>query len=254
MRAFDSAFSPFARKVRLAIELKGLDAEFVDGLDRRNHDALRAVNSRLEVPALVDGDLVIVGSSDIVDYLDHRYPETPLLPADPAKRAAARHWQRIADTLVDAALTNVSYWSWAERDDTMPEGLLDAGRRSLGSVYDAMERDLEEGPYLCGDLSIADVALFPHISGAGALGLPYDFERHGRVAAWLKQLRKNPVFLADLKRVRSFLQNVDGAQVERRKLFWRGDRIEWMLANGQHDWFFGEIREDRVLWPPQTLA
>jgi hypothetical protein len=32
-------------------------------------------------------------------------------------------------------------------------------------------------------------------------------------------------------------------------LFWRGDRIEWMLARGFHDWFCNEIKSDRVLWP-----
>jgi hypothetical protein len=36
---------------------------------------------------------------------------------------------------------------------------------------------------------------------------------------------------------------------ERRKLFWRGDRIEWLLARGFHDWFFAEIKAGRTLWP-----
>ena len=37
--------------------------------------------------------------------------------------------------------------------------------------------------------------------------------------------------------------------LEREKIFWRGDRIEWILARGYHEWFFKEIEEDRVLWP-----
>ena len=41
--------------------------------------------------------------------------------------------------------------------------------------------------------------------------------------------------------------------VERRKIFWRGDRIEWLLARGFHDWFFNEIRQQRVLWPGPAL-
>jgi hypothetical protein len=30
---------------------------------------------------------------------------------------------------------------------------------------------------------------------------------------------------------------------------WRGDRIEWILTRGFHDWFYGEIRAGRVAWP-----
>jgi hypothetical protein len=38
-------------------------------------------------------------------------------------------------------------------------------------------------------------------------------------------------------------------EIEKRRIFWRGDRIEWMLARGFHAWFFNEIKEDRVAWP-----
>ncbi len=36
---------------------------------------------------------------------------------------------------------------------------------------------------------------------------------------------------------------------ETKKVFWRGDRIEWILSRGFHDWFLKEIKEDRVIWP-----
>ena len=74
IKLYDSAFSPFARKVRIALEYKGLNYEAVDALLRSNHAALKAVNGRIEVPVLVDGDVVVVNSADIISYLDHRYP------------------------------------------------------------------------------------------------------------------------------------------------------------------------------------
>ena len=46
IKLYGSAFSPFARKVRMALEYKGLDYEAVDGLLRSNHEALKAVNGR----------------------------------------------------------------------------------------------------------------------------------------------------------------------------------------------------------------
>src|SRR5262249_21175868 len=41
--------------------------------------------------------------------------------------------------------------------------------------------------------------------------------------------------------------------IEKRRIFWRGDRIEWILARGFHAWFFNEIKEDRVAWPGPAL-
>lgn len=52
MKLFDNAFSPFARKVRLVLQHKGLPFEVVDGLDLGNRELLEAQNPRAEVPAL----------------------------------------------------------------------------------------------------------------------------------------------------------------------------------------------------------
>ncbi len=50
MHLFDSAFSPFARKVRMVLEFKGLEFEVKEGLLKSNHADLKAVNGRVEVP------------------------------------------------------------------------------------------------------------------------------------------------------------------------------------------------------------
>src|ERR1700751_1952671 len=135
IKLYDSAFSPFARKVRMVLDHKGLDCETVDGLLKSNHDALKAVNGRIEVPALVDGDIVVVNSPDIVAYLEHRYPQMPVYPEGAAARVHARAWERLSDTFVDPSFVDVSYWKWAERPDQMPQGLLEAGAADLRHCY-----------------------------------------------------------------------------------------------------------------------
>src|SRR6516164_301670 len=124
---YDSAFSPFARKVRMVLDHKGLAYKTIDGLLKSNHAALSAVNGRIEVPALVDGDIVVVNSPDIVAYLDHRYPQMPVYPEEPAARVHARAWERLSDTFVDPIFVDISYWKWAERPDQMPQGLFGSG-------------------------------------------------------------------------------------------------------------------------------
>jgi glutathione S-transferase len=249
IKLYDSAFSPFARKVRMALEYKELPFEAVDGLLKANHATLKAANGRVEVPVLVDGGIVVVNSADIVAYLDDRYPEKPVYPDDPAARVHARAWERAADSFVDPILINISYWKWAERTDTMPEGLLDAARADLRIVYEALNSELAEREFVSGPFSIADIALFPHLASARAMEVQYSAQEHPHVARWFKRMRALPVCAADLRRARDFVMGIKDRDVERRRIFWRGDRIEWMLARGFDAWFFNEIREDRVAWP-----
>lgn len=248
---YDNAFSPFARKVWLALELKKLPYVAVDGLLVKNRDALAKVNGRVEVPAIDHDGVVVVGSADIVAYLERVAPAPRLHPESPAAFVHARAWERCADHAIDPILINLSYWTWAERDDAMPEGMLEAARRDLAQVYDALERDLKDRPFVSGEaISIADVALYPHLTATKTFGVGHDPATHPRLHAWLKRLRAMDPFDRDLERVKAFLASyaAEGGH-ERKKIFWRGDRIEWVLARGMHRWLQREIEEDRVLWP-----
>jgi glutathione S-transferase len=238
---YDSAFSPFARKVRMVLDHKGLAYKTIDGLLKSNHAALSAVNGRIEVPALVDGDIVVVNSPDIVAYLDHRYPQMPVYPEEPAARVHARAWERLSDTFVDPIFVDISYWKWAERPDQMPQGLLEAARADLRNVYDALDKDLAD----------RDTP-------------PLKTRPPSHLARWFQRIRALPICAADLpeamegrslyfRRTRDYVVNLKDRDFERRRIFWRGDRIEWLLARGFHAWFFDEIRQDRVVWPGPPL-
>ncbi len=253
IKLYDSAFSPFARKVRMVLEYKDLSYDAIDGLLRSNHDALKAVNGRIEVPVLVDDDIVVANSPDIVSYLEHRYPAKPLYPQEPAARVHARAWERLADTFVDPILVDISYWKWAQRPDQMLEGLLEAARSDLGLVYGALDRELADREFVAGTLSVADIALFPHLASAKAMDVAFSPQAHPNLTRWLKQMRALPMCAADLRRARDYVVGLKDRDIERQRIFWRGDRIEWMLARGFHAWFFDEIKEGRVAWPGPAL-
>ena len=172
-----------------------------------------------------------------------------MYPADAATRVRARAWERCADSAIDPILVDISYWMWAERDDEIPAGLKEAAQQDLNEIYDALERDLADVDYLCGDFSIADIALFPHISAVRLLDVSYDSAMHPRLAAWFKRMRGHQICAADLDRIRDYLGAIVDSNIERTKIFWRGDRIEWILARGYHDWFANEIEAGRVMWP-----
>lgn len=246
---YENAFSPFARKVRLVLEHKGLEFVAIDGLTRANHDRLAEVNPRMEVPALDHDGLIVVNSSDIVAYLERTFPKKPVYPTDDRAWVHARAWERCADSVIDPIIVDISYWMWADRPDTMPKGLLEAARTDLTRIYDALDDALRDRDWVCGAFSIADIALFPHISGTRMLRVPLDETRHGNALAWYKRCRALPSFARDMARVKEYLADPASMDLERRKIFWRGDRIEWILARGYHHWFLEEIEEGRVLWP-----
>ncbi len=246
---YDNAFSPFARKVRMVLEHKRLPFEAIDGLSPASHAKLAAVNSRVEVPVLVEDDVTVINSPQIVAYLEHRHPERPVYPADPATRVTALDWERRADTIFDAITHDVSNGGFGFPADTRPAGLLEAAREDLAPIYADLERALAGRDFVCGALSIADLALFPHLTALKFLDIAFDGATHPRVLAWYKRLRQLDVCRADLERTQGFLRDL-GPNLQRpARIVWRGDRIEWMLSRGFHAWFFRELEQGRVAWP-----
>ena len=106
---FDDVFSPYARKVRIALYEKNIPFERERALHGDcNRTDFIDVNPRAEVPALVDGDFSLYDSTVICEYLEDRYPEPALYPEDARLRAKCRLVEDLADTQLDAALYAVT--------------------------------------------------------------------------------------------------------------------------------------------------
>ena len=95
MKLYDYFRSSAAFRVRIALNLKGLEADRESiHLRRKDHqsDAYLAVNPQGLVPALVDDDgTVVTQSLAIIEYLDETRPDSPrLMPDDAVGRARVR--------------------------------------------------------------------------------------------------------------------------------------------------------------------
>jgi glutathione S-transferase len=191
--------SPYAWKVWLALEHKGVPYE----LRRLSFDAgdlktpeFRAVNPRGKVPAIVDDGFALAESAAIVEYLEERYPEKPLLPADARGRATVRRLAAEADLYLAktvSGLFSLTLFAKAPAE----KAAIEAARESALEELARWEAQLA-GPYLAGALSLADFTAYPHVrllqrveerqpgNGIAAARLP------PKLAAWTQRIEALP--------------------------------------------------------------
>jgi len=248
---FDDVFSPYARKVRIALYEKEVPFERVRALhgDCNRTDFLH-VNPRAEVPALVDGDFQLFDSTVICEYIEDLHPTPPLYPRDPQRRAECRLVEDLADTQLDAALYAITLIEFG-RGEAQP-AMHDAAARDMERLYGDLERRLRDRAYLAGDFSIADVAVIPHVTAATFLGFAPDPSRYARLAQWADRVQQRPSVVRDNADVIETLQRL---QAEHKGAFdpyrvqWRSDRLEWVIKNGFADWFAEELHSGRAFFP-----
>jgi maleylacetoacetate isomerase/maleylpyruvate isomerase len=95
MKLFGFFRSSAAYRVRIALNLKGLDYETVPvhltrGGGEQFAPAYRKMNPQSLVPVLEDSGLALTQSLAIIEYLEETRPQPPLLPATPVARARVR--------------------------------------------------------------------------------------------------------------------------------------------------------------------
>ena len=108
MKLLSSALSPYGRKVKLAMAMKGLaDKIEVTTADTNPGDnvEINSVNPLGKIPALVvDGKQAIFDSHVICEYLDSLTPAPVLFPKSGPERWRTLTLGSLADGILDAAL------------------------------------------------------------------------------------------------------------------------------------------------------
>jgi maleylacetoacetate isomerase len=164
--------SQAAFRVRIALKLKGVDAELatIDILKGDQFtDSYRALNPEMVVPTLIDGEgPPLVQSLAILEYLEEKYPNPPLLPNDFRARA---HVRALAQTL--AADTHPflvprvrKYLEEELRVDepTRIKWLLHWVKTGFQTIEAQLARDPRTGRFCCADSpTFADICLVPHV-------------------------------------------------------------------------------------------
>jgi glutathione S-transferase/RNA polymerase-associated protein len=235
----DIPLSPYAQKVKMALLEKGVAFETrLPNVDDPDPE-FRALSPRLEVPALIDGDFGLFDSSIIVEYIEERWPERPLLPRGARERARVRTLEEICDTAYDAVTWGVAEVTIFKRaEGSVADEILARARQQIAGLNARLERDLAAREWFNGEqFGFGDVVVYPFVNGAAAIGLKP--APGSQLERWLKTVRQRPS-AQHLKQdvaasLATFAKKPQDIAAGRARREYRDHRLDWMLRSGGLD-------------------
>jgi len=212
MILYGSTLSPFVRKVMAFAGEKGLELELKStGIPNPEPDFCAASPFR-KMPALKDGDYELADSSAIIHYLEAKYPEPALIPAEPRARGRTIWFEEFSDTLLFGCGAKVffnrvvaPYFLKRPGNEEVAEAAI---RDELPPIMDYLEKVVPgDSGYLVGDsLTLADIAVASPFANFDHLGVAID--DHPRTAAYVRRILARPSFSQWIARESAILAKV----------------------------------------------
>jgi glutathione S-transferase len=179
IRVYRVPFSTNVERVALAAGHKGLAIDWVDVADD-DRSPVEAVSGQPLVPVLVSDEGVLTDSPRILEWIEARHPDPPLLPADPAVRAEVRLfcdwfnrvWKRAPNAIAD-------------------EGPMKELAEEMRTHVALFESLLTGRDYLFGEFSLADITAFPFLKYASLGCAADDDDRFHHVLVEYQPLRED---------------------------------------------------------------
>ena len=181
---YDADRCPFCARVRIVLAEKGIEYEAVQvDLDERP-SWIYEKNPLGKVPVLEEDSFVLPESAVINEYLEERYPEPALWPADPGERSLGRLLVFRFDEL------SRPYYGLRRGE----EGAVDR----FGASLARLDTVLQEQPFLSGrEFGLADAAYIPWIVRARDK-LDVDLGSLDALSDWLGRLMQRPSIAAEI--------------------------------------------------------
>jgi glutathione S-transferase len=195
-----NSVGPNPHVVRMFAAEKGIDLpmEDIDIMAGVNRQAdYLAKNPAGGAPCLqLDNGDYLSEITAICEYLEEKYPETPLIGTTAEERAEARMWARRVDLYINENLANGFRFSeglplFKERMTTLPEAA--EGLKGIAQEKITWLDGLIEGrEFIAGDrLTLADVLLYCFLTFGVTVGQPLN-EDNKNIAAWYQRMAARP--------------------------------------------------------------
>ncbi len=215
MIVYGSGLSPFVRKVLVYAAEKGVALDLVAaGLGRGGPDFAEA-SPFGKMPGFrdpgADGgkDFCISDSTAIIAYLEAKYPDPALIPAEPMARARTVWFEEFADTILFAVASKIFFNRFVG-----PKVLKVGGDESIAAaavaqelppLLDYLESVVSPSGFLVADrLTVADIAVASPFVNLRHVDVPVDPARWPKAAAYLAGVHARPSFarlIADEQRM-----------------------------------------------------
>jgi glutathione S-transferase len=201
VRIVGTPVSPFVRKVLVFLQLKNVPFEIDPLIPFFANDRYRELNPLGRIPLLMDDQVTLADSSVICQYLEDRYPKPALYPADLAARARARWLEEYSDThMREVILVNLFFeiatkpFIWGVEPDARV--VARARDEQLPRILTYLETQVPEDGFLCGEFSIADIAIAAPFRNLRWSRIPVDADRWPRTARFIERALAHPGFAA----------------------------------------------------------
>jgi glutathione S-transferase len=187
---YDAARCPYCARVRIVLAEKGVEYETIEVDLADRPDWIYEKNSTGRVPVLEEDGWLLPESAVIMEFLEERYPEPPLLAADPADRGLARL------AIYRHADFSDPYYALRRNED--------GAAARLDAAFGRLDSALEQRPWLGGAAyGLADIAYVPWVLRArDVLGVALD--GFPAVAAWLDRTVERPAVAMEVEVIAAF--------------------------------------------------
>lgn len=188
MKLYGALLSPFVRKVAVVLAEKGVDYTPARGGPGSTDAEFLSVSPFAKIPAINDEGFCLADSSAIVHYLEAKYPDPALIPADPQARGLAIWFDEFGDTIFAASGLKILFNRVVgPRFVGKPgnEALALEGEAELPRIFDYIESIVpEEGWLVAGGFSLADITVGSMLCTLRYVGHGPNAEAYPKTAAW----------------------------------------------------------------------
>jgi len=199
IKLYDFKSSPNCQRVKVVLAEKNLPYEIVP-IDLRKQEQKTPeylkMNPYGKVPVLTDDGTVLYESLVITEYLEEKYPNPPLLPKDPAKKAKARILTDYGMAHFDSPYQKLRMELMKEaKDQSQP--IIDGAKSDLRKLLQRFEDEIGDQPYLIGDFSLVDADLIPRFTRLEGFGILPD-PTLPRLGKYMERMKARPSIKAIL--------------------------------------------------------
>src|SRR5262245_8346972 len=189
--------SPYVRKVLAVCEMKGVPYRLDPIVPFFGDDRFSELSPLRRIPVFIDDRVSLCDSTVISEYLEDRYPAPPMLPAAPELRARARWLEEFADTrLGDVFIWRIFYEAvilpFVFQKPRNKERIAAAVAEELPQVMAYLEQVAPDGGFVCGTVSMADIAVTVHFSNLKWARVDMDRGRWPKTCAWIERTQAIP--------------------------------------------------------------